>query len=369
MLRSGLLLLLVVSCSGKLAHVLQNRTQLFPKNHTSRHRRLTRAEQTVAANEWWCARPERHGSLRCRRHQLQRKHQQATDATVRDAAAHELRDLLESAPTLALASMQEETETMLRGWCALATSAGLDLCIVASGGKVSRSRHNTGRHRKSSSKGAESGSSSSKVLAERRKKKKKRGIAVLWSAEALALLRAWWCADRRHMREPRCSRGVRWTRQQPGLSAMRRLFCAQQDMDGSLRNSTGTGDAVGRLCLGRAAVIAAAVHGAAAAAQGGGSGAFQLSSGGRAGVGGGGMRQRRVLRASTVVKLMLVLLACALVTGWKMRHLITGKRQRQQSDHSSTQTAEGWEGCRYSEGIVGGDSAARRRHTPKRARV
>ena len=403
-----LLLVLYGACSSesKLAHVLQNRTQLFPpKNHSSRFRRLTRAEQTVEANEWWCSSSERHNSLRCRRHQLQRRHQQATDLTTRDLAAQELRQLLASAPSAALAAMQQETEAMLRGWCALATSAGLDLCVVASGGTVTRARHGKSRRRRSkktgkakallagassdlssSSSGGSSGSGSSSSSGSgggsggggssssggkdlsARKKKKKRGIAVLWSADVLSLLRAWWCADRRHMREPRCSRGVRWTRQQPGLSAMRRMFCAQPQH----RNSTSGG--IMRLCRRRKGFVEGGLpDGAGGSGSAGGSGAYELSSGGRAGVGGGGTRLRRALRASTVLKLMLALLGCALLAGWKMRHWrLTWTPYGRVRPSSATQTGGPWDGFSAGGGgsvVESEGSAARRRHTPKRPRL
>ena len=86
---------------------------------------------------------------------------------------------------------------------------------------------------------------------------------------------------------------------------------------------------------------------------------------------------RRALRASTVFKLMLALLGCALFAGWKMQHLRIAWSQCRRADPAVpsspyTQTGAVWGG-----GSGAGDgsvvescgSAARRRHTPKRPRL
>ena len=388
MLRVHVLLATVATACGKLAHAQINHTHSAPVNSTRSVRRLTRAEQTVEANEWWCMHAERQSTLRCKRHRLQQRHQQAVDAAAREAASVELKELLSTAGESALAAMHEETEIMLHGWCALTTSAGLDLC--SSGNGQGRRRHNnkkkskkrhgsggsnnkgttagdaaaelTGGGGSSSSSGGGSGDGSSSGGGKQVARQKKRGIAVLWNAESLSLLRAWWCADRRHMREPRCSRGVRWTRQQPGLSAMRRLFCAQQ------MPSNATGDGIARLCLGRAAQQqrAAVAAGGSSSTGTGSSGDFTLSSGGRAGVGGGGTRQRRPLKASTVFKLMLALLGLALLCGWRVRHFLIAKRARVEGDSDGMQTAS-----RLSDQVVSAGAATRRRWRTgeKRARL
>ena len=61
------------------AHGETNHTRIL-RNSSSRRRLLTAtAEQTTAANEWWCNHAEQHNSLRCKRHKLQLRQTLAVD--------------------------------------------------------------------------------------------------------------------------------------------------------------------------------------------------------------------------------------------------------------------------------------------------
>jgi hypothetical protein len=177
------------------------------------------------------------------------------------------------------------------------------------------------------------------------------------------LLRAWWCADLRHAREPRCARGVRWTRQQPGLSAMRRLFCAQ-----SLPTNS-TGAAAARLCLGATGAAGAAVYEGSASASSADVYSDEvpsrLRSGG--GIAGSGGRSRRQYSCSKwcVLKLMVGLLALAAFVGWSVRHHLIGRRAALKAHAADVHVAEELPPPAMTpaleEGVVSGSGAAARR--------
>lgn len=320
----------------RLAHI---------SNLTKGRHRLTRAEQTVAANEWWCEHTDKDSTLSCRRHRLQQRHRATTNEQEREAIRKELSALLEGAGSPAFAELQEETRKMLRSFCALATSRRLEVCTnrahtTPAPQRRRRPAQNGARAGKGKGKGKSKGgvhapaSTGRAVNKRRRHSGGPRGIAALWTPEALALMRAWWCADRRHTREPRCARGVRWTRQQPGLSAMRRLYCAQNAAP--LSSSTSVPNAskstpTMRLCLGSEGAAGAAVYEGSSA----GTDVYGTivpselrSGGGTAGVGGNGRARRptHVVRQSTVLKLMIAMLALAALIGWKARHHCIGRR-------------------------------------------
>ena len=368
----------------RLAHVSH------PKAKSLRRRQLagesSRAAQTVAANEWWCAHQDKVDGLSCRRHRLQQRHRQATDSAEREDVQRQLSSLLAGADEAALAALQEETRGMLRGFCALVTSRGLEVCAGARRRRDVKSKTQQARRRGGA--GARSGAAAPAVGVRTggdrspavKPRHGKRGIALLWTAESLSLLRAWWCADVRHTREPRCARGVRWTRQQPGLSAMRRLYCAQ---------SEATNSSVPRLCLGVEGVAGAAVYEGSSSYEGsimsskaaarigsyiyGATVPSQLRSGGGiAGSGGARRPPPRLIRQSTVIKLMIGMLLCAALMGWKARHHLVGRRAQTFVFHASgppPASSEPTSDECYA--VSGAGAAARRRphlHPSKRAR-
>ena len=305
---------------------------------------LTRAEQTVAANEWWCAHSDKVEGLSCRRHLLQQRHRQAVVPAEREAARRELNALLEGAGEAALAALRDETNKMLSGFCALATNRRLEVCVANRVRTKQRQKQQQKRPRprKTSKKSheeydgknphAKRAAPAAAPVRRAQPPAKKRGIAKLWTTDNLAILRAWWCADQRHAREPRCARGVRWTRQQPGLTAMRRLFCVMREgggasgekADASAKKSKAT-----KLCLGPppAGVGGRAVYeGSSVGADYGNEMPDELRSGGGIAGYGASRRQRPtyLVRPATVVKLMLALLVLALFIGWKARTYCVG---------------------------------------------
>lgn len=304
---------------------------------------------------------------------------------------------------------------MLRGFCALATSKGLKVCAA----KTQRNQKNAPRKKQQQQQrnrrqgNGQNWRSKGQSSPPAQRQNKKRGMAVLWTTNNLSLLRAWWCADRRHQREPRCARGVRWTRQQPGLSAMRRLYCATQNADvvsarpaadktdatdanGTSASSSGgggrssVGGATARLCKGAgssprgtAVYESDPVYGTTVPSQ-------LMSGGGIAGAGGSSRRNRPIVRQSTIIKIMLGLLLLATVFGWRMRHLLTrSSKPAEKADGAApfvvhpgggvstapfavgTAIDQAVQDCE--EGVVsGGGQAARRRarlHSSKRARA
>ena len=269
---------------------------------TGRTRKETIAAQNAAANEWWCSEQYdlRRSSLRCKRHALQERHRKASSEHERQALSKELGALLRNAGESALAAMRDEGLTMLRGWCALSSSAGLEIC---SSHRQKKLRKKTGGGRGGGGGGGHEQNS------------RARGIAVLWTPESLSLLRTWWCSNRRRMREPRCLRTVRWTRQQPGLSAMRRLFCAQQASASRNATSLLSSERAKRLCHSRAGASTAADTSSAGLSA---TDFFTLQP-----------KQRgRYVRTSIVYKFVFGLLCMGLVVGWKIRQWWSRKKAR-----------------------------------------
>jgi len=211
------------------------------------HRRTSslRAQQIVRANEWWCTQsdPSRNASLGCRRHALQQQHAVAKSDDDRSMIMKHLNVLLKANEH----SLHAETKEMMQHFCAEQGHVRLLVCTDSMPTEMLL-LHASWKHGSSGFSGSGTKGVQRQVVAGRGGGRK--GMAVLWTADTLNVLRTWWCADRRHAREPRCARGVRWTRQQPGLSAMRRLFCAQSKKGGSN---------VARLCLGAPGVPPAAV--------------------------------------------------------------------------------------------------------------
>ena len=146
---------------------------------------------------------------------------------------------------------------------------------------------------------------------------------------------------------------------------MRRLFCAQ-------RVSTNSSETpAARLCLGAPGAAGAAVYeGSSVSSSYGTTVPSQLLSGGGIAGSGGGGRGRRPLylvRQTTVVKIMVGLLALAALVGWKARHLLQSKRQGEGGGQAPAVAMHAVE-----EGVVVNGVAARRRshlNKTKRARV
>jgi hypothetical protein len=235
---------------------------------------------------------------------------------------------------------------MLQSYCALPRNNALELCTATPGSRkrLGDDGHARALHGEPSSKGRHA-----EIRQLRKKGNRRRGIATLWTAEALATLRAWWCADRRHVREPRCARGVRWTRQQPGLSAMRRLFCDQR-----AANEAG-GANVARLCLGVAGHTAAGGTSSATVAS---AGSLSWSQDGDDGRG----RRQRMLHPYTVAKIMVCLLCGAALLGWGLSRWCSRRQRRPRLE--AVQAAD-----ELGE-VVGSSAAARRRpaHSKRRWR-
>ena len=266
----------------------------FARTNYSRPWGLTKSQQTALANEWWCAQPGHNPlSLGCRRHVLQQRFASTPAGSARENVQRELRDLLVHADASTMSAMRADTREMWLAFCSLSRSRHFSLCTPQQGfTRLPRHKSNT-KH------------PTSGLLARRRK-----GIAVLWTAETLSLLRAWWCSDRKHARDHRCSQGIRWTRQQPGLSAMRRLFCA--------KNPEGHAASI---------LICHGIPGVAPAVHGGNHQSIPTLTRNAAALVHG--RPRRGLRSRTVSMLMVGLLAAAALVGWSFArsvhvHIIRG---------------------------------------------
>ncbi len=290
--------LLAMPQAPLVAHAQTNRS------NTDGHNKTPRAQQTILANEWWCAQPEpgRNTSLACRRHKLQQLYAASAESPERTEVRKQLSTLLSGAGEAALSAMRADTKEMLRQFCAIESNAQLEVCSGtapgAAAGKPARRRMHSKQKR-----GGGGGSGSKKQAKGGGGGRGRKGMAQLWTPETLQVLRTWWCAERRHGREPRCSRGLRWTRQQPGLSAMRRLFCAKSERGGPH---------VARLCLGAPGVAPAAVGMSRSERR---QALPQLAKNAAALVHG---RPRRGLRPSTVNKIMGVLLVFAALFGWML---------------------------------------------------
>ena len=309
----------------------------------SRHpRSLSKAEQTVRVNEWWCTQPGHNVSLNCRRHLMQRRFAATEQESERAAISQQLRDLLLYAGEPAIAALKEETRSMQHAFCQLSTNANLPLCrsrqraaAASKGGS-----HSKQPNRKVAPSAA--ASSSGRAAAGG----KRRGIAKLWTPEVLTVLRAWWCGERRHAREKLCNRGVRWTRKTPGLSAMRNQYCAQQrPADESEAN-------IARLCLGPPTNRAK---------KGGG----HMPNRGSPNPSGGPSGRKHRQHTSMAVKLLVGLCVLAGLIGWVIeRRLHARRRLRVLRVARNVEEAEVAEEVQSE---VVGDAAARRRQ--KRARV
>lgn len=211
-----------------------------------------RAQQTILANEWWCAQPEpgRNASLACRRYTLRRLYAASAESQARTEVRMQISEMVMDASEATLSAMRSDTKEMLRQFCSIESNALLEVCTSASSdaaaGRPNRRRmHSKNRRLGRGGGGGKRGSGRGNGRGNGRK-----GMAQLWTPETLQWLRTWWCAERTHAREPRCSRSVRWTRQQPGLSAMRRLYCASSERGGAH---------VAKLCLGAPGVAPAVV--------------------------------------------------------------------------------------------------------------
>ena len=121
--------LAVTTPPARLAHVTLTANQTNGRRLSNKS--PSRAEQTVAANEWWCAFQDKADGLSCRRHRLQQRHRLAADDDERETIRSELTSLLETAGQAARAVLQEETRAMLRSFCALATSKSLEVCVAS----------------------------------------------------------------------------------------------------------------------------------------------------------------------------------------------------------------------------------------------
>ena len=99
---------------------------------------MSRAEQTVQINAWWCALPGHNGSLACRRHELQERFQRA-GALERQEVSRSLSALLSGAAPHELAAMHEDTRSMVLAFCAQSPAPSLPAC---SHGGMRRNRRN-----------------------------------------------------------------------------------------------------------------------------------------------------------------------------------------------------------------------------------
>ena len=286
----------------------------------------SRAQQIVLANEWWCTQeePGRGVSLACRRHALQQHYASTADGPERKAVHQQLSALLLEADGVARERLHADTKELMRQFCVLPSSTRLDVCDSAAAGAAATAEESSSdkkpvRRRMNSQKQQtkRGGGGGGKKQQQQQQKgmakgNGRKGISVLWTTDTLQVLRTWWCADRRHAREPRCSRGVRWTREQRGLSAMRRLFCAQSERGGAN---------VAKLCLGAPGVAAAAV-GMSRGDRRARTELPALKKNAAALVHG---RPRRGLRPSTVNKIMFGLLVLAGLTGWVLSRAVHRK--------------------------------------------
>jgi hypothetical protein len=289
----GVAVLMTSASAVPVAHVYN----LTKAGRQRTQRQPSRMEQVVQANDWWCAHKGQNQSLGCQRHHLQKQYA-AAEGAERERINQQLGGLLLAAGEPAIAAMQDETRRMIQSFCALPANSALSLCETDGGDTVQQrlvgarrralSRRHTGGHAAKLRKGKGGG---------------RTGVAKLWTSDTLAILRGWWCSDRKHVRESRCSRGVRWTRQQPGLGAMRRMYCEQR-----AANAPNSATVV-RLCHGIPR------NTAELGASGGTrtTGTVSLKSSASS----GGNRQRRpaALRKWTVLRIMLGLLVLAVVLG------------------------------------------------------
>ena len=133
----------------------------------------------------------------------------------------------------------------------------------------------------------------------------------------LRSLLPWRCRGSR-ARERRCKHNKEWTRQQPGLSTIRELFCEEQK---KLAGPKGTTDPV----------CAASKLGRKEAHRENGRIAFHA-------------RRNGSLRSATVFKILFLLLSVGFCVGWKLRQRIGKTAGRQAEPSCEPYPFEGIEG-------------------------
>ena len=133
---------------------------------------------------------------------------------------------------------------------------------------------------------------------------------------------------------------------------MRRLFCAQSPQGNN------ASDGITRLCLG--AATAGNAHIAVPASLRSGGGIAQLAGGRKL------RRPKPYFRASTVLKLMVVLLLIAALAGWRLRHHLARKRLELFREEAPSDSGGG-DGSATDGTVVGRNTCSARRRTMSRA--